>query len=105
MDDEFKIFKAKVNDAQYKGILYLFVLGAALTYLIPLHLFGIPRYIYLIIIIGIFWFWYLSKAIPKCHKCGLGVLSVLEIKGIAIMSKPFVMSHCAKCGAKLKYDT
>jgi ribosomal protein S27AE len=86
----------------YGGLIIMLILALFLSVILPEEIYSTPRFIIVGIVTLITWLTYLAKVIPRCHKCGYGVFSVLEIKGVPIFAKTTVSKHCSNCGAILE---
>ncbi len=86
----------------YGGLIIMLILAVSLSAALPDEMYNIPKFIIVGLVTLFAWFIYLTKVIPRCHKCGYGVFSVLEIKGVPILAKATVSEHCSNCGAILK---
>ena len=86
----------------FKGLFLIFILGLLLQLTLPPTILSMPKFIVLVVTVGVTWFVYLTLAIPRCHKCGYGVFSILEIKRVPIIVKSWVSDNCSNCGVELK---
>lgn len=100
---EARSIQARAYTAMFAGLLGFFALGSLLTFILPPVCFGLSRFVLLCVIVGVAWFLFLRKFIPRCPNCGLGVLSYIEIAKIPVFMRSWVGSHCSRCGEALKW--
>jgi len=99
---EEKSIKRRAYFSLFKGLFLVVILYLSLAIILPDVIFSISRFYVIGALALIIWMVYLTKAIPRCHKCGYGVFSIFEIKRVPIIVKSIVGKHCSNCGAVLK---
>lgn len=79
------------------GFFAWFMIAGVANEQLPQTVGAIPKFGVLALLIGIPWLAFLTKAIPRCANCGLGVFSVWEVKRIPILVKSWVGKRCIRC--------
>jgi len=86
----------------YGGLIGLVVFAFVLGHVLPPEIMGMPKEPVTGFIVLASWFVFLTKAIPRCSRCGMGVLSLVEVGRVPVIVKSWVGSHCSRCGAELE---
>jgi hypothetical protein len=92
--------KSRAYSLMYGSLLALFVFASMLNFVLPPIFLGIPKFVFIAIVVGIIWLVVLAKFLPRCPQCGLGVFSYFEIAKIPVIVRSWVGSNCSRCGEK-----
>jgi len=86
----------------YGGLIGLVLFAFVLGHMLPPQIMGMPKLPVMGVIVLVSWFVFLTKAMPRCSRCGMGVLSLVEVGRVPVIVKSWVGSHCSRCGAGLE---
>jgi hypothetical protein len=65
---------------------------------LPKEVAGMPVRSIIPVIALFVWMYVLTKFIPRCPNCGLGLFSIIEIGRVPVVLKSWVGNQCPGCG-------
>ena len=105
MSSEIKQLRVKAYTVLFSGLFGLLLFLLLLNEFLPPELFGVPKFHVIGLVMVVSWLIYITKAIPRCPKCGMGLFSVLEIRHVPVIVKSWIGPRCSGCGANLQDET
>ena len=104
MSNNYEELNEKSRRSLFAGLFGLFILIPVLIALAPSKILGVSS-VHLIFPVAAFcWLAYLAIAIPRCPKCGMGVLSYIEALKVPLFVRMSVGETCAGCGLSFKNE-